>query len=336
MTTLLSPPEPDVVEPPARQRQLVRDPRLRQAGMVVGGLIIGLVVARISEFETPLPVIALGSIIGITYGLLAVGLVLVYRSNRIINFAHGEVGAFAAAIFGLFTVKYGLPYYLVLPLGLLVGAGAGATAEVAVVRRLRNAPKLMSIVATLGIGQFLVIFGLVLNSQAGAGSLFPQPPLLPVFELGALRVTQAYTGMLVFGPIAVVLLAVFLKYSRFGLAIRSAAANPEAARMAGIPAARMSALAWALAGALSAFTAILTAPTRGFTSGETFGPGLLLRALAAAVLARMNSLPLALAGGLALGIIEQLLLWNRPQSGLVEVVLFAIILITLLVQKQKG
>ena len=326
----------EVLDAPSRQRQLVRDPRLRQAGMVLGGLIIGLVVARMTEFETPLPVIALGSIIGITYGLLAVGLVLVYRSNRIINFAHGEVGAFAAALFGLFTVKYGLPYYVVLPLGLLIGAATGAAAEVGVVRRLRNAPKLMSIVATLGVGQFLVIFGLVLNSQAGAGSLFPQPPGLPVFELGALRVTQAYTGMLVFGPIAVVLLAVFLKYSRFGLAIRSAAANPEAARMAGIPAARMSALAWALAGALSAFTAILTAPTRGFTSGETFGPGLLLRALAAAVLARMNSLPIALAGGLALGILEQLLLWNRPQSGLVEVVLFAIILITLLVQRQKG
>jgi ABC-type branched-subunit amino acid transport system ATPase component/ABC-type branched-subunit amino acid transport system permease subunit len=309
---------------------------LRTLGFSAAGLVLALVVARLTEFETPLPVIALGSIIGITYGLLAVGLVLVYRSNRIINFAHGEVGAFAAAIFGLLTVKYGLPYYLILPLGLLVGAATGAAAEVGVVRRLRNAPKLMSIVATLGIGQFLVIFGLVLNSQAGAGSLFPQPPLLPVFELGALRITQAYTGMLVFGPIAVAALAAFLKYSRFGLAIRSAAANPEAARMAGIPAARMSALAWALAGALSAFTAILTAPTRGFSSGETFGPGLLLRALAAAVLARMNSLPLALAGGVALGVIEQLLLWNRPQSGLVEVVLFGIILITLLVQKQRG
>jgi ABC-type branched-subunit amino acid transport system ATPase component/ABC-type branched-subunit amino acid transport system permease subunit len=309
---------------------------LRQLAFSALGLVAALVVARLTEFETPLPVIALGSIIGITYGLLAVGLVLVYRSNRIINFAHGEVGAFAAAIFGLLTVKYGLPYYVILPLGLLIGAATGATAEVAVVRRLRNAPKLMSIVATLGIGQFLVVFGLVLNSQAGAGSLFPQPPWLPVFELGALRVTQAYTGMLVFGPVAVVLLAIFLKYSRYGLAIRSAAANPEAARMAGIPAARMSALAWALAGALSAFTAILTAPTRGFTSGETFGPGLLLRALAAAVLARMNSLPIALAGGLALGVIEQLLLWNRPQSGLVEVVLFAIILLTLLIQKQRG
>jgi ABC-type branched-subunit amino acid transport system ATPase component/ABC-type branched-subunit amino acid transport system permease subunit len=309
---------------------------LRRGGVAVGLAALALLGARVAGFETPLPVIALGSIIGITYGLLSVGLVLVYRSNRIINFAHGEVGAFAAAIFGLLAVKYGTPYYVVLPLALLVGAGTGAFAEVAVVRRLRNAPKLMSIVATLGVGQFLVVFGLLLNNQAGAGALFPQPPGLPEFELGALRVTQAFTGMLVFGPIAVVTLASFLRYSRYGLAIRSAASNPEAARMAGIPAARMSSLTWALAGGLSAFTAILTAPTRGFSSGETFGPGLLLRALAGAVLARMNSLPIALAGGLALGVLEQLLLWNRPQSGLVEVVLFAIILLTLLLQKQRG
>jgi ABC-type branched-subunit amino acid transport system ATPase component/ABC-type branched-subunit amino acid transport system permease subunit len=326
----------DLISDLRSNRQLVQDPRVRKAGLTLGLLLLGFGLARLFEFETPLPVIALGSIIGITYGLLAVGLVLVFRSNRIINFAHGEVGAFAAALFGLFTVKYGVPYYIVLPLALLIGAGTGAAAEVGVVRRLRNAPKLMSIVATLGVGQFLVLFGLLLNSQAGAGSLFPQPPGLPVFELGALRVTQAYSGMLIFGPIAVALLAIFLKYSRFGLAIRSAAANPEAARMAGIPAARMSSLTWALAGALSAFTAILTQPTRGFTSGETFGPGLLLRALAGAVLARMTSLPVALAGGLGLGIIEQLLLWNRPQSGLVEVVLFGIILVTLLLQRQRG
>jgi ABC-type branched-subunit amino acid transport system ATPase component/ABC-type branched-subunit amino acid transport system permease subunit len=308
---------------------------VRLLSTIIGFALVGAI-GRFTPFETPLPVIALGTIIGLTYGLLAVGLVLVYRSNRIINFAHGETGAFAAAVFGLFTTKYHINYYLFLPIGLAAGYGAGALAEVGVVRRLRKAPRLMSVVATLGVGQFLVLFGLLINSQAGAGSLFPQPPGLPVRNLGALRLTQAYMGMLIFAPIVVMLVALFLKYSRFGLAIRSAAANPEAARMAGIPAARMSSLAWGMAGALSAFTAILTQPTRGFTSGETFGPGLLLRALAGAVLARMNSLPLALAGGVGLGIIEQLLLWNKPQSGLVEVALFVIILLTLLVQRQRG
>src|SRR4051812_37138489 len=174
---------------------------LVRLGSMVAGFVLVAAVGRFTSFETPLPVVVLGTIIGLTYGLLAVGLVLVYRSNRIINFAHGETGAFAAAVFGLFVAKYHVNYYLFLPIGLLVGAAAGATAEIGVVRRLRNAPRLMSVVATLGVGQFLVLFGLLINSQAGAGSLFPMPPGLPVRDLGALRLTQAYMGMLIFAPI---------------------------------------------------------------------------------------------------------------------------------------
>src|SRR3954464_2658548 len=286
--------------------------------------------------DTPFPVILLGTIIGLTYGLLAVGLVLIYRTNRIINFAHGQIDAFGAAFFGLAAVKWHVPYWIAFPIALGVAALTGAAAETGVVRRLRNAPRLMSIVATLGVGQFLVIFAAVINSTASAGSLYPQPSWLPVFNVGALRVTQAYSGMLFLSPLAVIAIALFLKRSRFGLAIRAAAANPEAARMSGIFASRMSSLAWAIAGALSAFTAILTAPTQGFISGDSFGPALLLRAMTAAVIGRMQSLPLALAGGIGLGILEQLLLWNYPRSGLVEVTLFAIILVTLLLQRQRA
>jgi len=219
---------------------------------------------------------------------------------------------------------------------LLVSAATGPAAETGIVRPLRNAPRLMSVCATLGVGQFLVIFALVINSTASAGSLYPQPSFLPVFNIGALRVTQAYSGMLILSPIVVIALAIFLKRSRFGLGIRAAAANPEAARMSGIFASRMSTLAWAIAGALSAMTAILTAPTQGFTSGDSFGPELLLRAMTAAVVGRMQSLPMALAGGVSLGILEQILLWNYPESGLVEVMLFAVILLALLFQRQRG
>src|SRR5262245_21520541 len=127
-------------------------------------------------FEIPLPVIVLGAIIGMTYGLLAVGIVLVYRTNRIINFAHGEMGAFGAAVFGLAVTRWHVPYYAALPIGFGAAAGAGALAEMAVVRRLRNAPRLMSIVATLGVGQFLLFFSLAANPKAGLGYLFPSPP----------------------------------------------------------------------------------------------------------------------------------------------------------------
>jgi ABC-type branched-subunit amino acid transport system ATPase component/ABC-type branched-subunit amino acid transport system permease subunit len=292
--------------------------------------------AAVLALEVPFPVIVLGTIIGMTYGLLAVGLVLIYRSNRIVNFAHGEIGAFAAAVFGVVVIRWHVPYYVALPLAMLLGGAVAALAEVAVVRRLRNAPRLMSIVATLGIGQFLVFFGAAVNTQAAAGFSFPQPPFVPVFQIGALRVTPAYSGMLFIAPLVVLGIAVFLRRSSFGIGIRAAAANAEAARMAGIFAGRMSSLAWALAGGVSAFTAILVQPSRGFTSGESFGPSLLLRALAGAVIARMTSLPQALAAGIGLGVVEQVLLWNYPRAGFVELALFAIILGALLLQRQQG
>jgi ABC-type branched-subunit amino acid transport system ATPase component/ABC-type branched-subunit amino acid transport system permease subunit len=287
------------------------------------------------QWETPLPATVLGVIQGMTYGLLSVGLVLVYRTNRIINFAHGAAGAFAAAFLGIAVVNWHLPYWVAMVPALVIGAGIGALTEAAVIRRLRKAPLVMSVVATLGAGQFLIAFAYAINSAAGAGARYPQPASLPVFQLGALRITQAYSGMLFITPVVVIALAIFLKRSAFGLAMRSAAANPEAARMSGIFASRMSSLAWAISACLAALTAILTQPTQGFTSGQSFGPSLLLRAMTGAVLARMVSLPLALLGGIGLGVLEQLLLWNYPQSGLVEVALFVIILVTLLIQRPR-
>lgn len=288
------------------------------------------------QWETPAPVLMLGAIVGTTYGLLAAGLVIVYRTNKVINFAHGEIGAFAAAVFGLAVVRWGVPYWLAFPLALALGGLVAAGTEVVVIRRLRNAPKLMSIVATLGVGQFLLLFGFTVNDQAGAGQLYPQPVGLPDFMLGGLRVSPAFSGMLILSPILIIALGVFLKRSRFGIGIRSASANSEAARLAGIMAPRMSSLAWGLAGILAAFTAILTQPTRGFTTVESFGPSLLLMALAGAVLARMASIPVAVIAGVGLGLFEQVLKWNYPGGGAVEIAIFVLILLALLIQKQRG
>ena len=292
--------------------------------------------APVLAFELEAPVIILGMISGITYGLLSTGIVLVYRTNRIVNFAHGEIGAFAASFFALAATRWHVPYYINLPIALALGAGVAAIAEVVVVRRLRAAPRVMSIVATLGVAQFLLVLSLSVNAQAGAGQLIPEPPGLPTLEVGALVITPSYTGILFFAPIVVIAIALFLRYSAFGLALRAAAANPEAARMSGVFASRMSTLAWAIAGALSTFTAILVLPTVGIAAGASFGPGLLLRALVGAVLARMTNLPGALAGGVALGVVEGVLFANYPRGAVIELVLFGIILVALLLQSREG
>ncbi|MFY9587879.1 MAG: branched-chain amino acid ABC transporter permease, partial [Actinomycetota bacterium] len=259
----------------ASAASLVR--RLPLKRVLQSAVAVALVVAGVSlldkidartltgHWETPLPPVVLGMIGGLTYGLLAVGLVLVYRTNRVINFAHGEIGAFGAAFFGLMVVRWHIPYWVSFPLGLAVGGAMGAAAEVGVIRRLRKAPRLMSVVATLGIGQLVVTFARSINATAGAGFNYPEPSGMPTFRIGGLLVTRAYAGTLFFAPLLVIALIVFLRKSRYGLALRAAAAAPDTARMSGVFASRMSSLAWALAGALSAFTAIMTQPSLGFT-----------------------------------------------------------------------
>ena len=218
----------------------------------------------------------------------------------------------------------------------IITGGVAALVELVVVRRLKRAPRLMTVVATLGVAQFLVSLAGALNTQAGAGATYPVPSFLPTFHVGVLKVTTDYSAMLFFSPLVVIALALFLKRSRYGLAMRGAAANPDVARRSGIFAGRMSTLAWALAGALSGFTAILTQPSQGFSGSGTFGPSLLLRALAAAVLARMSNLGGAVLAGVAFGVMEQLILWNYNDPGLITIVLLVVILVGLIVQRPRG
>ncbi len=285
--------------------------------------------------EAPPAVLVLGTIIGMTYGILAVGLVLIYRSSKIINFAHGQIGAFGAAVLGLAVTKWDVPYWVMFPVAVALSGSIAALIEVGIIRRLRDAPKLMSMVATLGASEVLLLLAVLINGEAAAGSFFPQPPL-PSFSVGALNVTPAYFGMLFLAPVLVGGLAAFFRLSRFGLATRASAANPEAARIDGVSVRRMSMLSWVIAGSVSAFTALLVLPTKGFVTGEALGSGLLLRALVAAVIARMVSLPVALAAGIGVGLVEQVLLFNYPEGGLVEAVLFGVILVALLLQKKVG
>src|SRR5258708_17699640 len=247
---------------------------------------------KIAGFDIPFPVVTLGAITGMTYGILAVGLVLVYRSSRVINFAHGEIGAIGAAVCGLMVVRWHVPYWVALIGALAVSATIGAGTEVVVVRRLKSAPKLMSLVATVGIAQFLLLVTSVLNANVATSSSFLQPSGMPRFKVGGLLVTPAYSTMLLITPLLVVGLVVFLNRSRFGLALRAAASDPERARVVAISPTRMSSLSWAIAGAIAAYTALLIVPTRGFINAEALGPELLLRALAAAAIGRMESPPI--------------------------------------------
>ncbi len=280
--------------------------------------------------------ILLGLFTGLTYALLAVGLVLVYRSSRFVNFAHGSIGVFGAAVLGRLVAGEGLPYWVAFPAAMAVAAGVAAGVEAGVVRRLRHRSRVIGMIATLGLSQFILVVSLLVNRQGVSGATFPRPPGLPSFTVGRTPVGPAFTAMLILTPLLLVALALFLRRSRHGLAIRAAADQPSAALLDGVAAPRMATLAWAIAGGIAAFSAILVTPTQGAQSIDTLGPDLLLKGLAGAVIARLSSIPVAFAASLGIGVLEQVLLSGSAGSGVVQVVLGATILIALLRQPRLG
>lgn len=290
--------------------------------------------------DIPLPVVALGSISGLTYGVLAIGIVLVYRSSRVINFAHTAIGALPAALLGIWVVKNGLPYWLMFPCAIAIGAAVGAIAEVVVVRRLKHAPRTMSVVASLGLAAFLTGVAAAVNTLITKGSQYPMPPHVPSFQIGALLVTPAYTAQLIGTPLIALGLAAFLRYSRSGVAIRASADNSEAAAASGMWPSRMSLLTWSIAGVIATYASIMQLPTQGFffqSGGSTpIGPGLLVRALAVAAVARMSNFVVALLAGVVLGIVEQVTLWNTSAAGVVEFIVFGVLFLAVLVHTRRS
>jgi ABC-type branched-subunit amino acid transport system ATPase component/ABC-type branched-subunit amino acid transport system permease subunit len=284
-------------------------------------------------------VVVTGLLIGLTYGVLAAGLVLVFRASRVINLAHAEVGALGAALLARMVVDGGVPWAVALPVVVVVGLAIGAFIELVVVRRLAASPRVVVLVATLGVSQLLLVAQLALPDVSNPGSPFPQP-VDRVASFGGVTLDGSAFLTLGLVPAAVFALTVFLNRTPTGLAVRASADNPDAAELAGISKRRVSTLVWALAGGLAVLTVVLAnglLRTRVGAVDIGFGPALLLRALAAALVGRLASLPLALVGGVVIGITDAVLQVSFPgRSGYLDAVLFGAVLVMVLLQALRG
>lgn len=285
--------------------------------------------------EFGLDIVVLGAITGLSYALMASGLVLVYKSGRFINFAQGNLGVISATLLAKFVVDNGWNYWLSLVAVVGLGAVLGAAVEFTIVRRLFDAPRLVLMVATIGVAQLLLIFTLIEAFQASPLTILQQGFPVPIdaqVQVGSLILLGSDLMIIIVVPIAAAALTLFLRLTPYGQAIRASADNPDAARLSGISVRRMSTLVWMLAGLLSSISAILLAP-RGF--GAQFGqlgPSVLVRALAAALIARMTNLPMAFAGAVGIGVIEALAFANSTSGGVTDVVVFLVIVGALLLR----
>ena len=273
--------------------------------------------------------LVLGVLNGLTIGLLAVGLVLVYKANRFLNLAHAQLGTMSALLVAKWVIDWGWSWWLAAALAVGVGIATGLVVDRFIVgpMRDRTSSPVTLLLLSLGVSQLLLALTYIpaLSPDTGQTTDYPQP-FRSDLRIGDVTLTGASVLTAVLVPALVIGLALFMRSSITGKQIRAAANNPDAARLAGISVKRVSAITWAMAGGFSAVSAILQAPTQPSFNVASLGPNLLLLTLGAAAFGAFVSLPGALAGGLFLGVVRQLVSASTSNASTAELVAFLVIL----------
>ncbi|HZN13184.1 MAG TPA: ABC transporter permease [Acidimicrobiales bacterium] len=278
-----------------------------------------------------------GLVLGALNGLLAMGLVLVYRTNRIINFAQGSLGAIAATMAAELYQRFHWPFFVSIFTGVVTAVLLGMVIEVLVIRRFAKAPRLILTVATIGVAQILGFLELIPESLNRGETLRTgfHTPWSVSFRFGGVTFRGDHIFVLVVTPLVIAALVWFLRSTGYGLAARAAADNDDRARLLGVRVKRVSLIVWAVAGALSAVTAVLEAPIKGFQFGALAGFTLLVRALAAAAIGRFESLPITFGAAVLITTAQQTLFFATGKSGITDGMLLFVVVIALLVQRRR-
>jgi branched-chain amino acid transport system permease protein len=268
---------------------------------------------------------------GSIYALVALGLALIYRSTRILNFAHGDmatVGTFVA--FTLLGMN--LAPAISFPLAILSGCVLAMLFYfvILVPAQRRNATILGQIILTLGLG--LILQGLI-SYIWGTETKTLSFPLSDskVWKFGGVVISELSMGTFVIGLFGSGLLYLLVQKTRLGIAMRATSENLPAAQTLGIPTRRILALAWGLAASLGVLAGLFLAPALlldPFFMLESF-----LKGFAAAILGGLQSLPGAILGGLILGVAESLA-GGYISIALKNTLAFLIIIVILLVRPE--
>lgn len=267
---------------------------------------------------------------GALYSLAAIGIVLIYKTTGVLNFAHGAIGMFSAFLAYQFGNEMHFPAPIAIILALAFAAGFGWFMERFTLRPLRERPVLTRVIVTLG-------WLLVLQSVAGLiwkDTSYHIP--LQIFPQTGIRIAQLTLGYNQMANITVAALlaiglGIFLRKSPLGIAMRATSDNPPAARLLGIEVNRVAVIAWILGSVLAAIAGLLLAPLT--TLNTTSITILVIEAFGAALIGGLSSLGWTFAGGILLGVAQSVLSLYMP-SGAKDVLTFAVILAVLLLRRE--
>jgi branched-chain amino acid transport system permease protein len=275
--------------------------------------------------------IANGIILGSMYALIAIGFSLIYGIVRLINFAHGDIVTIGSFTMLASAVALNLPFPLAILVVLAVGGATGMLIERIAFRPMRGAPQVTGFIASLAVA--IVIENLGIMTLTAQPRNFIVPAYLSTFiALGPLSIRAVDLAIVVLALLLMAGLALFVRFTKTGMAMRATAENYNVARLMGINIDRMIALAFAIGSALAAVAGLMwgskysqISPLMGLIPG--------LKAFVAAVIGGVGSISGAMLGGYVLGLAEVLLVGLLPPeySGYRNVFVFGILIVILLV-----
>jgi branched-chain amino acid transport system permease protein len=245
--------------------------------------------------------VVIGLASGGIYGSLAVALVLIYRSTKVINFAQGEMAMFTTYI-AWELGKRGLGYWAAFVLTLAIAFVGGVLIERVVIRPVENAPVLTIVIVTIGL--FIAIHGAAAWIWGPQVQSVTSPFPTSTVDVGGVRFSWQDIGTIGVSLAAVAVLWLFFRFTKIGLGMRAAANNPASSRLHGIRVSWMLALGWGLAAVLGAISGLMVVPT--VQLDPNMMQAVLIYAFAAAVLGGIESPFGAVVGGLAIGVLVNL------------------------------
>ena len=271
-----------------------------------------------------LQMLASGIAVGSSYALMGLAMVIIYKTSEVVNFAQGEMALVSIFLTYMVLEFYGFPFYVAFPGALVFAVLLGFFLEFCVLRRAKEPNVLGMIIITIGLE--MILMGIV-SWKFGADPKtlpFPIGPYESV-TLGGIFISSLEVLTFFVALLIMVVLFLFLRYSKLGIAMKATQQNPTAARLMGIRTNRILMFTWGISSLVGCVAGLLIAPT-------TMQPYMMwdpmLKGFAAAVLGGMTSLPGSIFGAYAVGIIENLF-GGYVSIEFKSVVAFAIIVLVL-------
>jgi branched-chain amino acid transport system permease protein len=304
------------------------------AGVVSVGAVLAV---QLILFPVPFGVWLQGAVLGLLGSLMAVGLGLTYRLNKVINFAQGDLGT-APAVLAVGLIAFsGVNYFLGLATGLIASLLLTATVEIVVVRRFRRSPRLILTVATIGLSQLLVVVSLLIPriwGQTPIASATVSFPWHVAWHVGPVVFDADDLVAVIVSLASLASVSIWFTRSDVGLAVQAVGDRRDRASMLGIPVGRLQSVTWVVAGVLSFVSIFFQATILGLPLDPTYGLTALVTALAALALGNFSELPIIAASAVALGILEQGVAWDDPTNASLGLAVLAGVVFAAIVVRQ--